>query len=160
MRLYVFRHAWAEPLGPDFMDEEARPLTSEGRERFGRFTERLKAADVEPARIGHSPLVRAQQTAELLAEGLGGHVRLEALEALEPGSDLDAVLEWTAGVPAGDAAWVGHAPDVGEMVAELIGSGAPLDFGAGAMAAIEFDATAARGRGSLLWFVNAKLFGT
>ena len=159
MQLYVFRHAWAEPLSPDYPDEEARPLTTDGQERFERFVERLAAAGVTPQRIGHSPLVRARQTAEILARSHGRHAALEALEGLVPDADLAALVEWTAGVPATDTAWVGHAPDVGQLVAELTGSARPLDFGVGAVASIEFAGTPAAGSGRLRWFAEAALFG-
>ena len=157
MRLYVFRHAWAEPLSPDFMDDDARPLTAEGRARFADFVARLAAGGVAPNRIAHSPLVRTRETAELLA-GDGG-AELTALEALVPDIDVAALLAWTGVAGGGDTAWVGHAPDVGEAVSLLSGLSRPLDFSAGAVAAIDFSAAPTAGAGQLRWFADARLFG-
>ena len=55
-------------------------------------------------------------------------------------------------------AWVGHAPDVDRITAELIGSAdLNLSFAKGAIAAIEFSERIVVGEGELVWFVKPKL---
>lgn len=80
MPLMLVRHAVAEDLHP--LGDEARALTVEGRAAFR--THARKLARLTPmAGIVTSPLVRAVQTAEILAEafGLG---RVEVHSALLP----------------------------------------------------------------------------
>ena len=69
-----------------------------------------------------------------------GSPPIDELEALEPGSDLEPVIEWTNAQGGGDVCWVGHSPDVERFAAALIGDGRrSIRFAKGAVAAIEFD---------------------
>ncbi|HEX8087437.1 MAG TPA: histidine phosphatase family protein, partial [Blastocatellia bacterium] len=72
MELYVIRHAIAQQLGRknDFADEK-RALTSEGRERMREAAKGLCKLGVEFDVILTSPLVRAVETAEIMAAALG-----------------------------------------------------------------------------------------
>jgi phosphohistidine phosphatase SixA len=56
---------------------------------------------------------------------------------------------------------VGHAPDVGDLVAALVSDrgDVTLRFAKGAVACIAFDGVVARGAGELQWLVTAKLLG-
>jgi phosphohistidine phosphatase SixA len=81
-------------------------------------------------------------------------------EELAPGSNLAALLNWTADQEEQPVAWVGHAPDVGMLAAALIGDGsASLRFAKGGVCAIDFDSEMAAGRGELQWLATAKLLG-
>ena len=162
MLLYIIRHAWAGQHGdPAWPDDGQRPLTPEGRKRFGRMVKKLADRGFAPVVIATSPLVRCRQTADLVAAGLPGKPKIVERPELAPDSDLTGILHWTAQQPSGeDLAWVGHAPDVGQMVAALIGKGdAAIDLAKGAVAAIEFGATAQLGQGQLRWLVTAKILG-
>src|ERR1051325_11585900 len=72
MELYVIRHAIAQQLGwkNDFTDEK-RALTSEGRERMCEVARGLLRLGVHLDLILTSPLVRAVETAEVIAATLG-----------------------------------------------------------------------------------------
>ena len=59
-----------------------------------------------------------------------------------------------------ELAWVGHAPDVGDMTKALLGSSSgEIRFAKGGIAAIHFDGLPAVGRGELWWLVTAKILG-
>ncbi|HWA96996.1 MAG TPA: hypothetical protein VG713_00825, partial [Pirellulales bacterium] len=59
-----------------------------------------------------------------------------------------------------EVAWVGHAPEIGQMVAGLIGgNGAHIEMAKGAVAAIEFEGSIEPNGGNLLWMVDAKVLG-
>ena len=59
-----------------------------------------------------------------------------------------------------DVAWVGHAPDVSQLVAELISTGpVHLRFSKGAVAAVQFDGAARPGTGQLRWLVSPRVLG-
>src|SRR5262249_16848340 len=120
MLLYVVRHAWAEePDEGRWPDDALRPLTRDGQKRFVKMAKPLNEVGIAPAMIATSPLVRCRQTAELLAEHLAGEPQITELEALAPGSDVEALLEWTSERAAAEIAWVGHAPDVGRLAGQL-----------------------------------------
>ncbi|MFM7034292.1 MAG: phosphohistidine phosphatase SixA [Planctomycetia bacterium] len=134
--LYVVRHAWAEDVGPDG-DDASRPLTKKGRKRFEKFIAHLGAAGMQVDRIATSPLVRTRETAAIMAEVFGIETQVDVLEALAPGADWQALVEWTIHQDAARVAWVGHAPCVGRLVALTIGDGsAAIRMQKGAVASI------------------------
>lgn len=161
MFLYIIRHAWAEERDPErFPDDDLRPLTSDGKKRFGKVAGRLVDAGVCPTLVATSPLVRCRQTADILLKRLPGEAKLVELDTLRPGSDLGALVEWTAKQTDEAIAWVGHAPDVGDLAAALLGDGtASIRFAKGATAALEFAGHPAPGKAELIWLATAKLLG-
>ena len=163
MDLFILRHAQAGHFGdPKWPDDGKRPLTEEGRERFARVVEKLVERGCTPEVVASSPLLRCLQTAQLLAEGLPQKPEVVKLDELRPGSDLDALLEWTARQPPDirQVAWVGHSPDVCHMAAALIGSSNGwIRFAKGAAAFIRFHGLAEIARGELRWLVTAKMLG-
>jgi phosphohistidine phosphatase len=161
MILYIIRHAWAEEHDSSrWPDDALRPLTDEGQKRFAKVLKRLTKIGFEPAVIATSPLVRCRQTAELIAKRLDDKPTIVQLDALAPSSDLRALIEWTSQQGETDVAWVGHAPDVSHLAAQLIGTGdSAIRFAKGAVAAIQFDEQIQPGGGELQWLATAKLLG-
>jgi phosphohistidine phosphatase len=161
MKLYMVRHGLAGNHGdPRYPDDRLRPLTDEGRKRFANTVKALAATGMKVSLIATSPLVRCRQTAEILAERMGGKPKLVELDALAPGSDLNALIDWTNNQAMDSVAWVGHAPDVNDLAGQLIARGyAQIRFAKGAVAAIEFDDLITRRGGELLWLVTAKILG-
>lgn len=159
MLIYIVRHAWAgEPDETQYPDDSQRPLTEKGRRRFRRLVKRLVKRGFAPEHVATSPLLRCRQTAEVIVDLAPTDANLTVLEALAPEARLDELLSWTRGLGVHRVAWVGHAPDVGELTAALIG--APrgrIDFAKGAVAAVECDADG--GSGSLAWFATAEILG-
>ncbi len=126
------------------------------------MVEKLAGKEFAPQVIATSPLVRCRQTADLVAAGVPGSPPIVELAELEPGSDLDGLVEWTTeqAKTRDRIAWVGHAPDVDRLAAGMIGEGdALLRFSKGAVAAIRFEGPIALGRGELRWLVTAKVLG-
>ena len=164
MNLYIIRHAWAEERdAARWPDDSERPLTSDGIERFRRMLGALRGRELELSLIAGSPYVRCDQTARLTSEAFKPPVPVERVKALEPGSDLEALIEWTnRRISEGHdgVAWVGHAPDVDHLAARLIGDGrACIRFAKGAIALIRFDDAVVPGEGELRWLVTAKVLG-
>jgi phosphohistidine phosphatase len=161
--LYIIRHAWAGQAGdPRWPDDADRPLTDEGRQRYALVVQKLASAGFAPTIIATSPLTRCRQTAEVISQCLSAHPEIVDLEELSPGSDLRGLLKWTTRQAENhqEIAWVGHAPDVGRMVAELIGNGSSaVDFSKGAVAAIRFDDRLKAGEGELRWLASPKILG-
>ena len=69
--LYLIRHGFAEERGPAWPDDNKRPLTDHGISRLRRAGRALARLGLTPDVVLTSPLVRARQTAEIVARELG-----------------------------------------------------------------------------------------
>src|SRR4030095_16663196 len=140
MFVYIARHAWAGDRGdPRWPDDSLREVTPEGIDRYAKDVKTLADRGFAAARISPSPYARCRQTAEIIAKHVAGKPTIEELAALEPGSDIDALIEWTAAQEGADVCWVGHSPDVEDLTAELLSDGgAHVRFAKGAIAAVSF----------------------
>jgi phosphohistidine phosphatase SixA len=157
--LYIVRHAFAGQHGdPRWPDDSLRPLTGKGRKQFGRVVKKLARRGFAPKVVASSPLVRCRQTADEVCQRVSPPPELVELEALEPGSRLDPLIDWSNARSVDELAWVGHAPDVDQMAAALLGmrDGA-IDFAKGAVAAIRFENEIAAGEGEIIWFTSPKI---
>ncbi len=117
--IFLIRHASAidETLG---LPDPHRHLTAPGRDQARALGDRLRWHDCEPTHIWTSPLVRAVQTAELVATTLGVACLIESVPALAPGGQPRDVAAALARV-AGDALVmvVGHEPSLSALGALL-----------------------------------------
>ena len=161
MFVYIARHAWAGERGdPRWPDDSLRPLTDDCIERYTKVVQALADRGFEPARIVTSPYTRCRQTAEIIAAHVASRPTIEELAALEPGSDLNDLIEWSNDQEAEQICWVGHSPDVEWLAAALVGNSASrIRFAKGAIAAINFEDAAAVGLGELYWLASAKVLG-
>jgi phosphohistidine phosphatase len=157
-QIYVVRHAIAEERGEAYPDDGLRPLTARGAAKFRKVASGLAAMNVSIDRILSSPLVRARQTADILAEELGDHPQVTEIPALEPDGTFDAL-----GAALEDfrrfhsIALVGHEPSIGLLGARLIGSRTPLEFKKGGVCRVDLDALPPSGTGRLRWFAPPRL---
>ena len=123
MNLYVVRHAIAIQRGtPGFEDDSKRPVTEKGREKMIAITRGLKQIETKLEAIVSSPYVRARETAEILAEGLGFKVEAIAFsDALLPMADPAALLRQLAALPSvHNLAVVGHEPHLSRLISYLL----------------------------------------
>ena len=157
MHLYVVRHGIAEPGGRGRPDGE-RPLTGKGRDLLAAAVRGLDILGVRITRILSSPLVRARQTAEILASGLGVppvDIVPEIVSGAPPRAFLNALLA-LAEEPA--VAVVGHEPDLGYLATTLLGGTggqAPFPFRPGAVACFEVEVFPRTHQATLQWFVES-----
>jgi phosphohistidine phosphatase len=156
--LYLVRHAIAAERGDDWPDDTKRPLTSEGVSRFREVVEGLAWFGVGLDEIYSSPLVRARQTADLLAAGLPDRPPVRTLAELSPGYEGSQVLaELAKRIKRRRVALVGHEPDLGELAAALIGAQRALPFRKGGICRIDVDRVGTSTTGSLIWFLPPKV---
>lgn len=156
MKLYLVRHAEAvERTGT--MPDANRYLTPKGRSAFRKIARRVRKLGSVPDLIFSSPLVRAVQTAEILAERLKHDGPVVVAKELSPGFDLRALrsLLAKAGNP-GEAAFVGHEPDLGDLAATLLALPGGFPLRKGAALALEVDVGAPKGAAKLLWRTDGK----
>lgn len=159
MQLWLVRHAVAAERGEFDGPDAERPLTPKGRRRFREFCDRLAGQTAMPQAIYTSPLVRAAQTATILAKSSGlKKMEVASTELLSPGVDVQRLVEFVRSQPADCLALVGHEPDMSRILAELVDGGS-FRFGKGFVAAVEFATPPAIGAGRLCWFVGPKLSG-
>lgn len=158
IELYLVRHAIAAERGPKYPDDRLRPLTPEGVKRFREAVQGLAAFDVAIDLVLTSPLVRARETATLLASGLKPKPGIEQLEALAPGGRHVAVIEAikSHGKRHRRLALVGHEPDLGELAARLLGARGNVEFKKGAVCLIDVDSATPGGPGTLRWFLTPR----
>jgi len=160
MPILLLRHGPAGNHDPRrFPDDRARPLTSLGKKRTRRAMRGL--ASFEPAvdRVWTSPLVRAQQTAALLARAYDPPPPITVVDALAPGGDALAALaaDRHAGIKE-TLALVGHEPDLGLLAGRLVaGPGIALPLKKAGMCRIDIVGAPKRGSGTLEWFFTPRL---
>jgi phosphohistidine phosphatase len=156
--LYLVRHAIAAERGDEWPDDGHRPLTVRGIERFTQVVQGLRWLGVELDEVFTSPLVRARQTADLLAAGLTGKPAVRTLDALVPGHGAGAVVSQLAGMARRRRlALVGHEPDLGELAAHLLGAKRALAFRKGGACRIDVQALSGARAGSLVWFLPPRV---
>jgi phosphohistidine phosphatase len=156
--LYLVRHGVAAERGDDYPDDSKRPLTSAGIARLRKEAKALDALGVAFDLIVSSPLVRAKQTADTLAETLKSQPTVVLSDALTPAGTPGAVFQELAKhTRKARIALVGHEPNMGELAAKLIGARAPLAFKKGAICRIDFEVFPPKGVGQLRWFVTPKM---
>jgi phosphohistidine phosphatase len=130
MLLFLVRHAHAEKGDPD----DLRPLSERGREEARAVARQLAAHDTPPALVLTSPLLRARQTAEQIAQATGAEVRVDA--RIAPGLTADLLVTALDG-QVGPVAVVGHQPDFSEVAFALTGSDPGFPTGGVAEIAVE-----------------------
>lgn len=120
MKLILVRHAAAMERSED-IPEEQRYLTAEGRAFLRKTARTMLRNGVEPSLILTSPLTRAVQTADILAETLSFIGPVILRNELAPGFDLVSLRKLLADYPQVDElVVVGHEPDLGAIVSELL----------------------------------------
>ena len=108
MDLLIIRHGKAEPRGPDGRDA-SRPLSEEGRKKLRRGVRGLRSLVPALDALVSSPLVRAVQTAEIVAEAWAP-IELEQTPVLEPEREPKELADWLADRSESVLAIVGHEP--------------------------------------------------
>jgi phosphohistidine phosphatase len=156
--LYLIRHGVAEDRGDAWPDDSKRPLTDQGISRLRKSARGLARIDVSFDVMLTSPLVRARQTAEVLASALDARPPVVVAESLAPGGLYQALLaDLEKQAKRRRIALVGHEPGIGELGARLAGSRHALEFKKGAICRIDVDALPPSGPGSLRWFLTPRI---
>ena len=154
VELCLLRHAHAGDSTTWEEADELRPLTEKGRRQAERLARHLLTAGYAPDVVLASPLVRARETAEIVAEILRAPLRIDP--RLAELVDLPTVEEILAA--AGDPTrpvLVGHDPDFSELLSELVG--APIAMRKGTLARIDVERPLEPGAGELRWLLPPDL---
>ena len=152
MDLLVIRHAIAvDPA--DSTDDDSRPLTPEGKKKMRQGAQGLRQSVPAIDVLATSPLVRAVETAEIVAEAYGDLATV-VVPVLAPGHPASAVAVWLEKQRAHNVvAVVGHEPGLSRMVSWFL-SGTErsiIDFKKGAACLLTFPGAVTASSASLLW---------
>src|SRR5690606_24750541 len=113
------RHGIAEDYSASGTDA-ARRLTQVGIEKTHRAAAGLHQIGIDPQLILTSPLCRAEETARIAAEELGG-TPIRVTDSLSPGVDLVELIGEALAPPHPSAVmFVGHQPDLGMLASWLL----------------------------------------
>ena len=157
MKLVIVRHCDAADVdGRRIRSDEERPLTPRGRKEAAIVGGALRGYVVSVDAVYSSPLVRARETAEIIAGLLGFRGRIEHPDLLAPGNWKTGFEHFLAGVGRESVLIVGHAPDVGEMTGGLVTglAGFAFPFRKGGTAVLHIDDPLERPAVRLLLFAD------
>ena len=158
MKCYLVRHGQAVDAAEWPGADDERPLTDKGYTRMQRAATALAALDLEIEAIVASPLLRARQTAEVIARELRLTDRLARDARLSGRFGREQLAEILAEHDRADAVMlVGHEPGMSTTVAAL--TGGTVAFKPGSVACIEL-ARPSSAHGILEWFAPAKLLAS
>ena len=164
MKLYILRHGEAADHGDRrYATDAARPLTPKGIKRTRQLANALRQMDIKFDVIFSSPLVRARQTAEIVARGLKLEKKLRLTNHLAPaGAYVDLVAQIGNVRPRADAILVvGHEPHLSGLISLLCtgGSSLGLTLKKGGLARLELESVRPGRCASLEWLLTPRHFG-
>ncbi len=156
MKIYFLRHGLAGDRSEWKGDDFARPLTEEGIAKMQRTAATFAKLELDLDRILTSPLVRAYQTAEIVAKQFKMMDKLVKDERLGGNFGIKFIAEILAEYSPVDALMlVGHEPGMSETVSHLIGGGRVV-FKKGSLACVELSDNKSL-YGELVWLIPPKV---
>ncbi len=158
MQVYLLRHGIAEEGSAGSSDAD-RELTAEGRKKLRQVLQAASESGVAPSLILTSPFKRALQTAEIAGQILGYKQEVLHTKALTPTSSPEQVWDEIR-VHRDESAilLVGHNPLFSDLAAYLIGDKtAQIQFNKGAIMRVDLERFLSQPKGTLRWYLTAKL---
>ena len=157
-QLYLIRHGITEERSDAWPDDSKRPLTESGISRLRKSIRGLFRAGVSFDVVLTSPLVRARQSAEVVAGGVSPRPPIVAIDSLAPAGSYQAVFtDLEKQARRTKIALVGHEPGIGELAGRLAGSRHAFEFKKGGVCRIDVDSLPIEGPGTLVWFLTPRI---
>jgi len=154
MLLYLLRHADAETHA---QSDEVRELTSKGREQARKVARFLEAHELHLSLVLSSPVRRAHDTAQAVAEQMRSELLITPWLAcgMRPESALEELKAYRSQT---SVMLVGHEPDFSQLAAHLLGLPSNSQFHVRKASLSLIDLPALRGgTGSLEFSIPCKL---
>lgn len=152
MKLYFLRHGEAED---GLADDASRRLTQKGIARLDIAAQVMQRIDINPQFIYSSPRIRAQQTAEIVAEAFG--LDVEIRKEVNFSFSIDAVAKLIEPLPEdSEVMFVGHEPSMSTTISDL--TGADVVMKKGGLARVDIVQYAPPLEGQLIWLITPKVF--
>lgn len=154
MELYFLRHAIAADEGPEGTGDAGRPLTKDGATKMKEAARGMRKLGLQLDVLLSSPLVRAHETAKLVARELG--LELQLADALAPGCDAGRIFDLLGEHRAAKRVmFVGHEPDFSTIVGTLTG-GSRIELKKGGLARVDIEVLEP-GTGTLMWLLPPRV---
>jgi len=155
VQLYLIRHAQAEDRGDKWPDDKKRPLTESGTRRMRKAAKGLARLGARFDVVLSSPLVRAQQTAQVVAAAFEPAPPVVTALSLAPDGNFTGLLaDLQRHGRHTRIALVGHEPSLGEFASRLTKARCRFEFKKGGACRIDIESIPPVGRGVLQWFVT------
>ena len=159
MELFLLRHGLAVERGtPGFANDAERPLTPQGRRQLRKIAAALRQMELSFDAILSSPVLRARQTAEIVARELQLKNRLAFADELQPGGRAEKSVQRLATLKPLPATLllVGHEPDLSELLSLLVtgATGAGFAFKKGGLAKLDVRKLRAGTCATLAWLLT------
>jgi phosphohistidine phosphatase len=162
-KLFLIRHAIAEDrllFQKTGLPDNERPLTSPGRNKMKKIAKKLHQIFPNIDVIFQSPLLRSQQTAQILCE-FYKKIQLETLNELDPDEgDFDNLLQKIATWSGQNLALVGHEDHLSRLMFFLLTgltSPPPFLLKKGGIACLEYTQLQKK-KFQLLWISTPKIW--
>lgn len=153
MKIFVMRHGAAEDASASPNDFD-RVVTLKGRKRTREIAQALVAQKELPDLIVSSPVVRALQTAEIIAATCDPPDGVVVRQELAPGNAAFPLLHELAQRGAKSVMLVGHEPGLSELMMALLGEATwPKGFTKSMVASLKLDDA---GVPKLRWVLDPK----
>ncbi len=163
-KLFLIRHAIAEDrefFKKSGLPDDQRPLTEDGRSKMRKIAKKLFLQEPNIKIFYQSPLVRSQQTVDILKEHYK-HATRKTLQSLSPGGPAEELLKDLQQQPAQEMALIGHENHISQCLTYLLTGKTdpnPFLFKKGGIACLEYKKIQA-GFFKLKWIVTPKVFLT
>jgi len=119
MEIYILRHGIAVERGtPGYKKDSERPLTDEGKDKMRDIAKAMLGMGLKFDLILSSPLVRAKQTAEIVADELNEEVNFT--DFLGPDADPRELIAEINDEKPQTVLLVGHEPDLSGLISVMI----------------------------------------
>jgi phosphohistidine phosphatase len=161
VKLVIIRHAAAGDRAEweaEGRDDRVRPLTADGKKKMQRAASGLATIVDHLDALATSPLVRAVQTAEIVARVYG--CKSVTVDDLSPGGDPDKVVTWLGQQGSdGIIGLVGHEPDLTALIGYFLTEkrSSFIDLKKGAACLLDFAERPEPGTGTLEWVLPPRL---
>jgi phosphohistidine phosphatase len=158
MDIYIIRHGAAVELDNEIAEEGFRYLSQEGRKRTEEVAIKLKELHTHFDLILSSPLVRAVQTAEIIAAVLEYESEIKTAIEMKGGNSFVRFQQLLKRHSQNKSiAAIGHAPDVHHYMLNLLSRDSSLElkvhFHSSSVCKIRYDPKSESGR--FVWFLGS-----
>ena len=158
-RLFIIRHAVAEERGDAWPDDAKRPLSEDGAARMRKAARGLDRLGVTLDVVVTSPLVRAKQTAEIVAAAMNPRPPIVSIESLAPdGTFQDIIADLEKQAKRSRIAIVGHEPLLSHAASWFLSGlrSSFIELGTGGVLHLHFPDEIGAGRAQLVFALSPK----
>lgn len=160
MNLYLMRHAEAVDIGENGVRRDAdRMLSERGLRQVATIADFLETQNIRLDCVVSTPIVRARQTAERLANRVAPDIAVTVLDELDLGVDPETFMRALRATRSDSLLAVGHMPDLAYLAGTLMAATAKpfIDFKKASVAAFAVDGELKAGTAVLQWFIRPRI---